>query len=390
MHFLNRFLSLGALAAASVSVYAGIDAQAYFNNLNPNGPFRYSGGIAAPGLMTNYGSAAGVTGGQNFWGFGPNPATGPNPYSLVYKTWNTDQLTVPGGDVVPRGQLCAHPGSVSGQGMIRFDGPGANYRPYVQFWRPSPLGDGASFYIKYGNNSIWLQTGPNAPSTRGYPWLFSDPAIPTIKFFEIAAWTLTADITYDTICINASVVDLTAPGPRVHGIAWLYDFVGKTEEVAIDVQVRDAGNAVIGAGSGMLMSTGQFDVNFTLFESPMFNGGYTTWLKPKGRLARKLTGVPFTSSVGDTITKGTAFFGGPSMIDFKGGDIDNDNEVSILDYLALSAFLGQQRVTSIPAWTAFNATYGCSAQDADIDGDDEVSILDYLILSANFGLQGDL
>ena len=78
------------------------------------------------------------------------------------------------------------------------------------------------------------------------------------------------------------------------------------------------------------------------------------------------------------------------MIAFKGGDIDNDNEVSILDYLALSAFLGQQRVTSIPAWTAFNATYGCSAQDADIDGDDEVSILDYLILSANYGLQGDL
>jgi hypothetical protein len=59
------------------------------------------------------------------------------------------------------------------------------------------------------------------------------------------------------------------------------------------------------------------------------------------------------------------------------GDVDGDNEVSILDYLELSAKYGL--TTSDPG---FNP-------NADLDGDGEVSILDYLILSANYGLVGD-
>jgi hypothetical protein len=58
------------------------------------------------------------------------------------------------------------------------------------------------------------------------------------------------------------------------------------------------------------------------------------------------------------------------------GDIDTDDEVSILDYIALS--------------TAFESTATSSNWDvrADLDGDGEVSILDYLILSSNFGQAG--
>jgi hypothetical protein len=59
------------------------------------------------------------------------------------------------------------------------------------------------------------------------------------------------------------------------------------------------------------------------------------------------------------------------------GDVDTDNEVSILDYLLLSAQFGL--TSSDPGFTA----------STDLDGDDEVSILDYLILSANYGLVGD-
>jgi serine protease len=59
------------------------------------------------------------------------------------------------------------------------------------------------------------------------------------------------------------------------------------------------------------------------------------------------------------------------------GDVDNDNEVSILDYLAVSAALGA--VWGDGRWI----------EGADLDGDEEVSILDYLILSTNYGVAGD-
>jgi hypothetical protein len=59
------------------------------------------------------------------------------------------------------------------------------------------------------------------------------------------------------------------------------------------------------------------------------------------------------------------------------GDVDGDNEVSILDYLELSA--------------AYDTSAGDAAFNtmADLDGDNLVSILDYLILSATFEKVGN-
>ena len=65
------------------------------------------------------------------------------------------------------------------------------------------------------------------------------------------------------------------------------------------------------------------------------------------------------------------------LIRLKNGDCDNDNAVSILDYLQLSAdFDGQVGQPGVDPWS-------------DLDGDTYVSILDYLILSANYELSGE-
>lgn len=67
------------------------------------------------------------------------------------------------------------------------------------------------------------------------------------------------------------------------------------------------------------------------------------------------------------------------------GDADGDNEVTILDYLLLSAYF--DRDSSWPLWSTPDAS-GFSAKDADLDGDSTVSILDYIIMSTNYELAG--
>jgi hypothetical protein len=61
----------------------------------------------------------------------------------------------------------------------------------------------------------------------------------------------------------------------------------------------------------------------------------------------------------------------------KNGDCDGDNEVTILDYLALSSVYGL-----IESDAGFDVL-------ADLDSDGEISILDYLLLSGNYEAQGD-
>jgi hypothetical protein len=89
-------------------------------------------------------------------------------------------------------------------------------------------------------------------------------------------------------------------------------------------------------------------------------GTYDLWTKPKWHLARH-----FRVSVGDTETRLDPW-------NPVNGDLDEDNCISILDYIALT-----------------NATrYGYS-QDGDLNGDGYTNQDDYLILAANFGLSGD-
>jgi hypothetical protein len=62
----------------------------------------------------------------------------------------------------------------------------------------------------------------------------------------------------------------------------------------------------------------------------------------------------------------------------KNGDVDEDDEVSILDYIILSVVYDKS--LGDPGYVA----------NADLDGDNVVSILDYLILSGNYELAGPI
>ena len=67
----------------------------------------------------------------------------------------------------------------------------------------------------------------------------------------------------------------------------------------------------------------------------------------------------------------------PIAMPLRNGDVDEDNEVSIFDYIILSQNFGRvvRGIGTDP--------------NADLDGDGEVTIFDYIILSQNFGLEGD-
>jgi hypothetical protein len=67
------------------------------------------------------------------------------------------------------------------------------------------------------------------------------------------------------------------------------------------------------------------------------------------------------------------------------GDIDGDDEVSILDYLYLSAAYEQDSTSA--DWTTPNAN-GITPQMCDLQEDNEINIIDYLILSNNYELTG--
>jgi hypothetical protein len=78
------------------------------------------------------------------------------------------------------------------------------------------------------------------------------------------------------------------------------------------------------------------------------------------------------------------FEGATVNFTYLGGDIDGDNEVSILDYLKLSENFG--RDSNSPEWHSNG--FNMAAKYSDLDGDNEISILDYLILSGNYGMVG--
>jgi hypothetical protein len=68
------------------------------------------------------------------------------------------------------------------------------------------------------------------------------------------------------------------------------------------------------------------------------------------------------------------------------GDVDGDNEVTILDYLAVSKYY--EKTSEMSDWKSPDSD-GLAPQDADVDGDGEISILDYLIVSGNYEKVGE-
>jgi hypothetical protein len=151
-------------------------------------------------------------------------------------------------------------------------------------------------------------------------------------------------------------------GPGVTGRVILEDYdPGLTPVPVASFIYRDIEtNIPAGRVQGSLTSNGTFNI-----PGPTVPGTYRLYAKATHWL-RAVKTVTTTSS-------GTPNVGNFSL---KNGDIDGDNEVSILDYIALSQAFGSE-----PGFTSWNI-------NADLDGDLVISILDYLTLSTNFGLAG--
>jgi hypothetical protein len=140
----------------------------------------------------------------------------------------------------------------------------------------------------------------------------------------------------------------------------------------ITAEIRNASNgASLGVQTVPLGAAGQYRL---LDPSQGTGGSYTVLIKTSHWLRASVTA---------TTTGGNATGRNVSLIN---GDVDGDNEVSILDYILLSANFGREKATEV-LWD-YPDQDGIRISDSDLDGDDNVSILDYLILSGNYGIPG--
>ena len=76
---------------------------------------------------------------------------------------------------------------------------------------------------------------------------------------------------------------------------------------------------------------------------------------------------------------------GNVALTLKNGDIDNDNSITIFDYIELSLAFGKTR-DDADFYTP--GPSGFAPFQSDIDRDFEVTIFDYIVLSGNFDESG--
>jgi hypothetical protein len=119
-------------------------------------------------------------------------------------------------------------------------------------------------------------------------------------------------------------------------------------------------------------ATGQFGFSASI---PIVNGFSSgNFLVPNASMPLRLKYGHWLSQVVAPVARGNTL---RYTFNLTNGDCDGDNEITILDYIDLSAAYGT--TSGMPGWNP----------NADLDGDGEVTILDYLILSGNFGSVGD-
>jgi hypothetical protein len=152
--------------------------------------------------------------------------------------------------------------------------------------------------------------------------------------------------------------DILPPGFAVSGTVTLGDFRGDVTQVPVDVEIRKDGSVVrsetvnLDSAGGYTLTNvepGAYDIAFKA----------SHWLRVV---------VPVTVSNSDV--------SGVDVV-LTNGDIDGDNEVTLLDFGALVAAFG-----SMPGDDNWNP-------DADLDGDEEVTLLDFGVLVQSFGAIGD-
>lgn len=150
---------------------------------------------------------------------------------------------------------------------------------------------------------------------------------------------------------------------RISGTVALQDYIAPVLGRPITIEIRNVGSTTpLQSTVVNLASTGAFtlDVSNTLLP-----GTYDVAAKGSHWLRKKLGSI----SVNTVGANGLAF-------ELINGDVDGDNEVTLVDFGRLSA--------------AFGTSLGDAGFDleADLNGDQEVNLFDYAILAARFTLVG--
>lgn len=169
---------------------------------------------------------------------------------------------------------------------------------------------------------------------------------------------------------NFSYVSVNPDETYVQGLIELEDYSRTPDGETLGLRLDNLNDATYSESVGLRTDREGY---FSLIRqrntpSPQFNAPFAasvdglTWL-------RRYSGVFNRSSYDKT----WSVFPAVSLVN---GDCDRDNEITILDYLILSAAFG-----TADGQPGFNTV-------ADLDFDGEVTILDYLILSKNFEKRG--
>lgn len=145
----------------------------------------------------------------------------------------------------------------------------------------------------------------------------------------------------------------------IRGQATLDDYGGDLSLVPISVRLRKQG-----AG----------ETTRTIYTDR--NGNYSLWVEP-GTYEVSFKASHWLRVNLSNVTVGTAEEVTGQNVTLTNGDIDGDNEVTLLDFGALVAAFG-----AMPGDSNWNA-------EADLDGDQEVTLIDFGILVQNFGAIGD-
>jgi len=133
-----------------------------------------------------------------------------------------------------------------------------------------------------------------------------------------------------------------------------------------DQVMRETGSVQLRqSGSNVSLNSLQLGKSMLTAQFIGLTSGLTYRLKYPGYLSKVSEVIHLQNSI---------YFDQPQV---RAGDVDDDDEVSIFDYILLSS--------------AFGAIVGESSYllEADFDRDGEINVFDYQQLSENFGAQGD-
>lgn len=153
---------------------------------------------------------------------------------------------------------------------------------------------------------------------------------------------------------------LQQPG-RVEGKLTYQDFVGDVQQHPVTIQITNPGSSTV---IETQVVTPNIAPSYSFTSS--LRGTYDVYFKGNHWLRKKMSNVVI-SATATTIAD----------VSLLGGDVDNDNAVTIFDYIPLS-----DSFDKVVGDSGFNA-------NADLDGDDAVTIFDYITLSGNFDKTGD-